>query len=79
MPRSSGFDLTKALREIRPDLKVLYMSGYTDNQVSRSWTLEQDTPFIQKPFTAAALTQKLREALGSSKVTFPSGPPSPSK
>src|SRR6185369_326314 len=66
MPQVSGFELAKAVREVRPDLKVLYMSGYTDNQVSRSWTLDADTPFIQKPFTAAALTQKVREALLSS-------------
>ncbi len=66
MPRTSGFELARSLREQRPGLKVLFMSGYTDNQVSRSWMLEPDTPFIQKPFTAAALTQKLREALGSS-------------
>jgi PAS domain S-box-containing protein len=66
MPRTSGFELAKNLREHRRDLKVLYMSGYTDNQVSRSWVVEPNMPFIQKPFTAAALTQKVREALTSS-------------
>jgi DNA-binding NtrC family response regulator len=79
MPGSSGFELTKAIQETRPDLKVLYMSGYTDNQVSRSWAIEPDTPFIQKPFTVAALTQKLREALAGTTATSPSGPPSPSR
>ncbi len=79
MPRSSGFDLMKSLRETVPGVKVLYMSGYTDNQVSRSWAIESGTPFIQKPFTAAALTQKIRDVLGNSTATSPSGPPSPSK
>jgi two-component system cell cycle sensor histidine kinase/response regulator CckA len=79
MPRTSGFELMNAMRQTRPDLKVLYMSGYTDNQVSRSWAIEPDTPFIQKPFTAAALTQKVREALGGSAATSPSAPPSPSR
>ena len=66
MPQVSGFELAKAIRETRPQVKVLYMSGYTDNQVSRSWVLNPGTPFIQKPFTAVALTQKIQEALGSS-------------
>ncbi|HEV3201042.1 MAG TPA: CHASE3 domain-containing protein [Bryobacteraceae bacterium] len=66
MPQMSGFDLAHAIREIRPQVKVLYMSGYTDNQVSRSWVLDPGTPFIQKPFTGVALTQKVREALGNS-------------
>jgi len=47
-------------------MKVLYMSGYTDNQVSRVWSQQPDAPFIQKPFTAEGLAQKLREALCSS-------------
>ncbi len=66
MPQTSGFDLARAIREICPQVKVLYMSGYTDNQVSRSWVLDPGTPFIQKPFNAGALTQKVREALGAS-------------
>ena len=63
MPQLSGFDLAHRVQQIRPQVKVLYMSGYTDNQVSRSWVLEPDTPFVQKPFTAAVLSQKVREAL----------------
>jgi two-component system cell cycle sensor histidine kinase/response regulator CckA len=69
MPRISGFDLAKSIRAIRPGIKVLYMSGYTDTQVSsmsNGWVLDPDTPFIQKPFTVSALTRKVREALGSS-------------
>ena len=64
MPRMSGFDLAESVREIRPEMKVLYMSGYTDKQVANGWVLEANTPFIQKPFTGADLSQKLREVLG---------------
>ena len=63
MPQVSGFDLAREIQRSCPRVKVLYMSGYTDNQVSRNWVLDPGTPFIQKPFTAAALTQKVREAL----------------
>jgi len=66
MPKTSGFELAGALRELRPAMKVLYMSGYTDSHVSRAFILHPDAPFIQKPFTASALLTKLREALGSS-------------
>lgn len=65
MPEMNGFDLAKAARAIRPNVKMLYMSGYTDHRVSDGWVLDPDTPFLQKPFTASALAQKVREALGS--------------
>jgi signal transduction histidine kinase len=64
MPRISGVELARAMRQIRPALPVLYMSGYTDSQMSGGWVLDEDMPFIQKPFTAAALARKVREALG---------------
>jgi PAS domain S-box-containing protein len=65
MPQMSGFELAKSVFEMRPEIKVLYMSGYTDNRVNASWVLEPNVPFLHKPFTAAALTQKVREALGT--------------
>jgi hypothetical protein len=43
---------------------VLYMSGYTDYGVVNQGILEADTPFIQKPFTSATLSRKVREVLG---------------
>jgi PAS domain S-box-containing protein len=70
MPRTSGIDLARAVRRIRPEIKVLLMSGYTDNRVSSSWLLEAGTPFVQKPFTAATLSHKVREALGSPAVAI---------
>jgi hypothetical protein len=41
------------------------MSGYTDNQMNATWTVEPDTPFLHKPFTASSLAQKVREALST--------------
>jgi len=63
MPKISGNDLAKFVQELRPSVKVLYMSGYTDNQVNASWVLDPDVPFLHKPFTATGLMQKVREAL----------------
>ena len=64
MPGSNGCELAAAVSEMRPETRVLYMSGYTDSQVSGTWKLEEGMAFIQKPFTAAALMAKVREALG---------------
>ena len=69
MPQLSGLDLAQAIAELRPQIKVLYMSGYTDNRVHSSWLLHPGTPFLQKPFTAAGLGQKVREALAANAAT----------
>jgi PAS domain S-box-containing protein len=63
MPKTSGLELAKMVRELRPGIKVLYMSGYTDSQVSRAFVLDPNAVFVQKPFTSTSLLQKLREAL----------------
>ena len=68
MPEMSGFELARAVRGNRPHMKVLFMSGYTDNRVNNSWMLEPGTPFLHKPFTGASLAQKVREALGGGEV-----------
>lgn len=59
-----GRQLAEQLRAQRPSLKVLYMSGYTDDAVVRHGIVEADTAFIQKPFTAVALARKVKEVLG---------------
>ncbi len=63
MPSMGGPDLASRIQTLRPGVKVLYMSGYTDETVFRHGHLEEGHLFLQKPFTPAALTRKLREAL----------------
>ena len=63
MPGMNGRELADQLREIRPDIRVLFTSGYTDDTVFRQSLVEPGSHFIQKPYTPQALTAKVREAL----------------
>ena len=63
MPGMSGPDLAQEVRPLRPDMKVLYMSGYADSAIARH-SLAKDTPFIQKPFLPDVLSRKVRDLLG---------------
>lgn len=65
MPLMSGRQLADKLAPLRPDMKVIYMSGYTDHTVVHHGILEPGTTFLQKPFTPGALMSKLREVLDS--------------
>ena len=68
MPGLSGRQLVEALRPRNAELKVLYVSGYTDDAVVRHGVLEADTAFLQKPFTPVALASKIREVLDKRKT-----------
>jgi two-component system, cell cycle sensor histidine kinase and response regulator CckA len=63
MPAMGGRELADALRKARPNLPVLFMSGYTEGAVSRHGVLEGGTAFISKPFTPRDLARKVRETL----------------
>jgi two-component system, cell cycle sensor histidine kinase and response regulator CckA len=63
MPGMSGPTLAAHLRTVRPDMRVLYVSGYTDAAVFEHGTGEQPVTFLQKPFTPSQLTRKVREVL----------------
>lgn len=63
MPVMSGRELTDRLLLLHPKIKVLYMSGYTDDTVVRHGVLEEGVNFFQKPFSMEALVLKVREVL----------------
>ncbi len=67
MPRLGGGELAERLLELRPGIRVLFISGYTDDAIVRHGVLDRDRGFLQKPFTADALTRKVRSVLDGSR------------
>jgi two-component system cell cycle sensor histidine kinase/response regulator CckA len=65
MPEMGGLELADCLRKKRPDLKVLFMSGYPDQAVVRSGTFDQGVHFVQKPFAPSNFSRMVRQILDS--------------
>jgi CheY-like chemotaxis protein len=66
MPEISGKEVADRLLELRPKIRVLYMSGYTDEAIVQHGVLDANVEFIQKPFTCVRLAQKVTDVLNRS-------------
>ncbi len=64
MPTMNGAELIERLNASRPDVRVVFMSGYAEGALAQRGSLAADQAFLQKPFTRQALTRKVREVLG---------------
>ena len=65
MPNMNGSQFVARLRVMWPDVKVLFMSGYTSNVIAQQGVLDANTPFIQKPFRMLDLLTKIKEVIKS--------------
>ena len=70
MPEVGGGELMERLRKIHPESRVLFVSGYADDDVARHGVVASGSAFLAKPFTSDQLARKVRETLDSD----PSGP-----
>jgi FixJ family two-component response regulator len=68
MPGISGRELADRISRVRPDIRILYMSGYTDQAVVHHGIVEADAVLLQKPFSLGTLASKLREVLAVESV-----------
>jgi FixJ family two-component response regulator len=66
MPEMNGRDLAEQITTLNPDIPLLFMSGYTANVIAHQGVLDDGVAFIQKPFSMAEMTAKVRELLDMS-------------
>jgi two-component system, cell cycle sensor histidine kinase and response regulator CckA len=76
MPEMSGLQLAATLRERRPELQVLYMSGYTEEEIIRRGTGESGLVLLQKPFAGDELARVVRKTLDQAEAIAPAAPDS---
>jgi CheY-like chemotaxis protein len=67
MPGMSGPELSERVTSLRPDTRVLFMSGHTDDVTFRHGVATASTAFLQKPFSPSALAMKIREVLDAAE------------
>ena len=65
MPQMGGKELADQLKQLRPATRILFVSGYTGDALDNSGVLQTGAAFLEKPFSAARLTQKIREVMGN--------------
>lgn len=63
MPGLSGGELAERLKRMHPNIKIVFMSGYNDDEVMKHGVSSEDTAFLQKPFTRDLLVQRIEETL----------------
>ena len=71
MPLMNGPELARRITTMRPEMKVLYMSGYADDTLTPGWGRDEKVTFLQKPFELGKLAQKVREALDETPASVP--------
>jgi signal transduction histidine kinase/ActR/RegA family two-component response regulator len=70
MPHMNGHELAGKLSSLRPDMKVLYVSGYSDNDIGDHGVLDPRFELLQKPFTTQTLARKIRDVIRESKYAY---------
>ena len=68
MPGMNGRELSEAALDLKPDLKCLFVSGYTQDVIAHKGILEEGMHFLEKPFTAEGLATAVRRALDDPKA-----------
>jgi CheY-like chemotaxis protein len=70
MPHMNGHELASKLSSLRPDMKILYVSGYSDNDIGDHGVLDPRFELLQKPFTPQTLARKIRDVIREGKYAY---------